>query len=228
MHSWRVLILPFLESNTIYDRYRFDEPWDGPNNRTLLPEVPDVYQCPAHARRHGDITTSYFAVIGPNTAWPGADSRRFSEVFSPFNKILLLEGPPQKIAWSEPKDLSLEEAVALFSETSHPNGGHIDDDGFFYTTMLGRNCALADGAVRWHPPVLPPRFAEHLLRFDGELTSEEFDNLPMYYPRRLKWDNLLRLAILICLTALPLPWAIALWRKRLTAEAPLSAVHEQA
>ena len=28
MHSWRVLILPFLEGNHIYDQYDFSEPWD--------------------------------------------------------------------------------------------------------------------------------------------------------------------------------------------------------
>src|SRR6476469_182788 len=27
IHSWRVLILPFLENTTLYDRYSFDEPW---------------------------------------------------------------------------------------------------------------------------------------------------------------------------------------------------------
>ena len=35
MHSWRVLILPFLEQKALYDQYRFDEPWDGPNNGKL-------------------------------------------------------------------------------------------------------------------------------------------------------------------------------------------------
>jgi hypothetical protein len=40
MHSWRVLILPFLESSPLYDKYRFDEPWDGPNNRQLLKHMP--------------------------------------------------------------------------------------------------------------------------------------------------------------------------------------------
>jgi hypothetical protein len=29
MHSWRVLILPFLEQKALHDQYRFDEPWDG-------------------------------------------------------------------------------------------------------------------------------------------------------------------------------------------------------
>ncbi len=36
MHSWRVLILPFLEYDDLYKQYNFNEPWDGPNNRKLL------------------------------------------------------------------------------------------------------------------------------------------------------------------------------------------------
>ena len=35
MHSWRVLILPFAGERALYEAYRFDEPWDGPNNRHL-------------------------------------------------------------------------------------------------------------------------------------------------------------------------------------------------
>jgi translation elongation factor EF-Tu-like GTPase len=36
MHSWRVLILPFLEQQELYHAYNFAEPWDGPNNRKLM------------------------------------------------------------------------------------------------------------------------------------------------------------------------------------------------
>ena len=35
LHSWRTLILPFLDQARLYNEYRFDEPWDGPNNRKL-------------------------------------------------------------------------------------------------------------------------------------------------------------------------------------------------
>src|SRR4051794_21570047 len=34
--SWRVLILPYIEQDTLYKMYRTDEPWDGPNNRQFL------------------------------------------------------------------------------------------------------------------------------------------------------------------------------------------------
>ena len=36
MHSWRVLILPFLDQQSLYNQYDFREPWDGPHNIKLL------------------------------------------------------------------------------------------------------------------------------------------------------------------------------------------------
>ena len=35
MHSWRVLILPYLDRTILYKAYDFTEPWDGPNNKKL-------------------------------------------------------------------------------------------------------------------------------------------------------------------------------------------------
>jgi hypothetical protein len=35
MHSWRVLILPNIEQQKLYEAYNFDEPWDGPNKSTF-------------------------------------------------------------------------------------------------------------------------------------------------------------------------------------------------
>src|SRR5262245_15742705 len=43
IHSWRVLILPFIEQRQLYDKYRFDEPWDGPNNSNLHGEIVEVF-----------------------------------------------------------------------------------------------------------------------------------------------------------------------------------------
>src|SRR5579863_7317837 len=42
-HSWRVLLLPFLDQKPLYDRYRFDEPWNGTHNRDLHLLRPRVY-----------------------------------------------------------------------------------------------------------------------------------------------------------------------------------------
>ena len=69
-HSWRVLILPFLERWDLYDAYNFDEPWNGPHNRSLLHRTPPALRCPSTTSSEAD-TTEYFAVVGPSAAWPG-------------------------------------------------------------------------------------------------------------------------------------------------------------
>ena len=46
-HSWRVLILPFLEQSRIYEQYKFDEPWNSPNNMAVTSQAVPVYCCPS-------------------------------------------------------------------------------------------------------------------------------------------------------------------------------------
>ena len=41
--SWRVHILPFLDQDDLYQRFRLDEPWDSPHNIQLLEEMPEIY-----------------------------------------------------------------------------------------------------------------------------------------------------------------------------------------
>jgi hypothetical protein len=43
LYSWRVLILPYIEQRPLYDRFHLDEPWDSPNNRTLIASMPFTY-----------------------------------------------------------------------------------------------------------------------------------------------------------------------------------------
>ena len=75
MHSWRVLLLPYVDHKWLYDQYRFDEPWDGPNNRKLHYISMDAYACPSSSKALGrKPRTDYMAVVGEETAWPGSES----------------------------------------------------------------------------------------------------------------------------------------------------------
>lgn len=66
-HSWRVLLLPHLGEAALYRRYRFDQPWDGPDNSKLLEEMPFVYGDPRHKKMSW---TSIVAMTGQGTAFP--------------------------------------------------------------------------------------------------------------------------------------------------------------
>ena len=44
--SWRVLMLPYLDQQPLYEEFKLDEPWDSPNNKPLLARMPGVFKCP--------------------------------------------------------------------------------------------------------------------------------------------------------------------------------------
>src|SRR4051794_8791701 len=69
MRSWRILVLPYIEGDSLFKRYDPAEPWDGPNNGLLAAEMPRTFAFHG-VHRPGRTTTNYLAVVGPETAWP--------------------------------------------------------------------------------------------------------------------------------------------------------------
>lgn len=107
MHSWRVLILPFIEEEGLYSQYDFDKPWDSPENLALADFMPSVYMCPSNPG--SDITlTSYLAITGPGTAFPGNRSTRMKDFLDGMHKsILVIEAADKGVNWLEPTDLDV-------------------------------------------------------------------------------------------------------------------------
>ena len=108
MHSWRVLILPFLEEQELFAEYDFTQPWNSESNSKLADRMPKVYA--SHGEyRSGVTTTNFLAVVGANTLWPGASSRTSDEIIDdPFSTIMLVENHGQNVHWMEPRDLQFE------------------------------------------------------------------------------------------------------------------------
>jgi hypothetical protein len=112
MHSWRVLILPFLMDldERISIRYNFSEPWDSPHNLKFAQEViPFPFVCPEHpGGPRQSPRTSYLAITGPGTAFPGANAARV-DVNDPTTAGMLCvaESVDAPILWTEPRDLEV-------------------------------------------------------------------------------------------------------------------------
>jgi prepilin-type processing-associated H-X9-DG protein len=47
LHSWRVLVLPFMEQSNLYEQIRLDEPWDSEFNKQFHNVVIPQYVCPS-------------------------------------------------------------------------------------------------------------------------------------------------------------------------------------
>lgn len=109
MHSWRVLLLPFLGEQSLYNAYRFDEPWHGPHNRGLAEQIPQVYRCRWDLKAQPSWT-SYAVVVGPETVFPGQRSMSLKAVGDGTSEtILAVEVPHSGIIWTEPRDLPFDE-----------------------------------------------------------------------------------------------------------------------
>jgi len=118
-HSWRVLLLPYIEEDKLYGDYNFGEPWDGPNNRKLQARTPKFYACPSDSENLKKGRTNYFVVVGPDTVFPGAKPTKLDAVARPREQtILLVEAVGQDINWMEPRDLSFDN---LSFEINDPN-----------------------------------------------------------------------------------------------------------
>lgn len=106
MHSWRVLVLPYLDKE-LADQYRFDEPWDGPHNRLLASKMPPVFAL--HDKTdHGGIT-NYLRVVGPGTASPGATTVSYADITDGTSgTLLIVENLGAGVNWLEPRDLAFE------------------------------------------------------------------------------------------------------------------------
>ncbi len=108
-HSWRVLLLPWLELESLYKKYDFSEPWNGPNNRKLRAEMPDVYGCP-HDPARQKFKTSYVVIVGNETVFNGGQSLSRSQITDgPATTILVVEVAESNIDWMEPRDFKFGE-----------------------------------------------------------------------------------------------------------------------
>lgn len=114
MHSWRVLILPFLEQQHLYNLYNFNEPWDGPSNSKLFVKMPHVYACPNHRGDFkdpsytGTIWTSYLAITGEGTAFPGSLSTSIDNISdNKASTIIIAENKDMNVVWTQPKDFNI-------------------------------------------------------------------------------------------------------------------------
>jgi hypothetical protein len=160
MHSWRALLLPFLDvPQDVAAKYNFDEPWDSLNNRKITDVVVAHFKCPFE-RMPDEPTTSYMMVVGPHTISDGPHSRKVSEITDgASNTIMLVEVTDSGVRWAEPRDLSFDDI--------HFRANAADRMGIATHDSPGVFVAFCDARTEYLPNITPLEQLKAMLTIDG-------------------------------------------------------------
>lgn len=156
MHSWRVLILPYLEHRELYDKYDFTQPWNSEANLRLAKEMPRVFAFHGEYKP-GVVTTNYLAVVGKNTVWPGVSTTANDGITDDLSStIMIVENIGEETHWMEPRDLHVD---SMSFEVNHPKGVSSK-----YETPA---VAMLDGSLRKLEVELPSDVFKAMLTVNG-------------------------------------------------------------
>lgn len=138
INSWRLLLDdPYL---FMYSKLNYDihQAWNSAHNSSLDLDKKNVafFQCPCDHDHIGGVT-DYVAVIGTDTMWPGCKPASLSDDDSDKDKILVIEIVNSDICWAEPRDLTLDEALAKIQPQDGVGLGSKHSQGINYVTASG-------------------------------------------------------------------------------------------
>jgi hypothetical protein len=134
LHSWRVLLLPFIEQAGLYSQIRLDEPWDSEHNKQFHDRVIPTYNCPSNPNPRG--MTSYSAIAGQvfvpakkSDAAPFSNhsDMDFSHITDGTSNTIAIVEVKEPFCWMDPTaDITLEEFVKGINNglcgSYHPGG----------------------------------------------------------------------------------------------------------
>jgi hypothetical protein len=127
LHSWRTLILPYVEQKVLYEQIDLTKPWNDPANKAAFETSlsrRSLYQCPAGDIPHGH--TTYLAVVAPGGCFLPTQSRKLAEITDDTDRTLMVIEVPvaRAVHWMSPVDATEELVLSAASadQPSHPGG----------------------------------------------------------------------------------------------------------
>ncbi len=137
LHSWRTLILPYLDQQDLYRKIDLSQPWDDPANAAVSQTTSGQfypYTCPSVNLSKGH--TTYLAVVTPESCIQPDKPRRLSEVSGGRAGIVMLVEVDDEhaVPWMAPRDANESLLTSISKDTKLPHHG-------------GRRVTYVDGSI---------------------------------------------------------------------------------
>jgi len=132
--SWRVRLLPYIDAQPYYRRFKLDEPWDSKHNKKLLAAIPPIYVSPTS--NAPDNATVYLRPTGKGFVMNAHKSVGLAMRDGASRTALLVEASDARaVPWTKPDDIAIDVKSPL--------------DGLIGQSPNGFNVAFADGRVNF-------------------------------------------------------------------------------
>ena len=155
LHSWRTLILPYLEQEPLYRTIDLSKPWNDPANAKAYETFLDVFRCPEAVGRKN--TTTYLAIASPNGCFDPEQPRRLAEITDAHASTLMVieAGEENAVPWMAPVDADESLVLNLGPTTRLHHAG-------------GTNACFVDGHVMFLKASTPAPVRRALMTISGK------------------------------------------------------------
>ena len=165
--SWRVHLLPYLNEDEVFKKFKLNEAWDSPHNKQLLSKMPAIFR---EASDPADSTTTRLKMItGHGTGYGTTQATDSGKIEDPGHRTILMVrvGSDKSVEWTKPEDAEFE--------PDHPKSVLGDISDIVYVVM-------ADSLPIFLSPKIPDALFRSLVTANGH---EEISNAELY-PWELK------------------------------------------
>ncbi|WP_165698955.1 DUF1559 family PulG-like putative transporter [Bremerella volcania] len=121
--SWRVLLLPYMFSDQLYQEFDLDQPWDTETNLAAAQWMPLVYESIYLPRDIRETHTPFVALAGPDTVLSTSPTAAGEGITSGGAAMAVIADHANPVFWSEPNEMSPETFAAWATLDDQPTGG---------------------------------------------------------------------------------------------------------
>jgi hypothetical protein len=105
--SWRVAMLPYIEQEELYKKFKLDEPWNSDHNKKLIPLMPKTFASVDDANPKPGHT-HFRAFVGGGALFDWNQATTLARVADGTSNTLMIAEATDSVPWSAPQELEYD------------------------------------------------------------------------------------------------------------------------